>query len=496
MAIKTLVESLRAIPADQLRDAGTKLAQEHVVYPNDWEDGETELHQAIWQETKGYNLRLSAFPKKSLLETMPLLTSLLERTCGIQFTPGTFEVNTEVYWSKESFVKEHDFGSLNKINLRGSFYACDPTKTRIGCSGTSHELEVELKGMSMQISAKGDYSALLPRIISELKPQFATIRLSADDAQRWLNKTGGLRKWALKRTLQPKKRNYLALQMDGGVSFNEKEEIETTIDASRLPACADAIGKPLINEVTGEKTFLISLTRRFWRKSQILPALQNVVRIIDDLKTQTVFDHPLITIAQAKEMLDKEIDLVSKSYEHLFFLGGNTHRVRGPLVKRLAQEYFGDNTILLQFEEMDAPQYLTFLKSRGFNYSNKMKKEDEPPYILKEMYLLQFFRQSYAKDPRNLVERFRRHYVNSAPTVKITGKAETDAARVTNLSLPTQALLSGFTLKERPSQGDNEVSITPYREDQVHFWVRVSLNSCKLLDLQEEVCKRMGVTCY
>lgn len=495
MAIKTLVESLRALPADQLRDAGAKLAQEHVVYPNDWEDGETELHQAVWRETKGYNLRLSAFPKKALSETTPLLVSLLERTRGMQFAPGTFEVDAEVYWPTEAFVQEHDLGGLTEVRLRGSFYACDPTKVRIGFPGRSHELEVELKGKSMQISAKGDYSALLPRIISELKPQFATIRLSASDAQRWLNKTSGLRKWLLKRTLQPKKRNYLALQMGGGISFDEKEEIETTIATSALSACADAIGKPLINEVTGEQTFVVSLTKVFLRRSQILPTLQNVVRIIGELKTRTVFDYPLLTTSQSKEMLEKEIDLVSKSYEHLFFFGMNTHIVRGPLVKRLAREHFGDD-ILVPFDAMNAQQYLAFLQNQGFNYGVEVEEKHEPPYILKEMYLLQFFRQSYANDPRDSVERFRQYYVNSAPTVKITGKAETDAVRATNLSLPTQALLSGFSLKERSRQGDNEVAITRHGEDKVHFWVRISLDSCKLLDLQEEVCKRMGVVCY
>lgn len=498
MSLKMLVESLRAIPAKEIRNVGTKLARERVVYPPKWEDGKTQVHQAIWRKTKGYNLRLRAFLKKTPSETTLLLTTLLDQVRGMQFTPGTFKVNTEVYWPTEAFLQERDLGDLTEVRVRGSFYACDPAKVRIGFPGNSHELEVELKDKSLQISAQGDYSALLPRLINELKPQFATIRLSASDAQCWLNKTKGFWKRRLKRALQPKKQTHLALQMGGGISFVEKEEIETTIATSMLSACAEGIGKPLINEVTGEQSFVVKLTKVLSRKSQILPMLQSVVQIIGDLKTRTVFDYPLLTTSQAKEMLEKEIDdIVSRSYEDWSFFGTNTHMVRGPLVKRLVREHFGfDDDILVHFEEMDAPQYLAFLQNRGFKYDGEMEKKLEPPYILKEMYLLQFFRQSYANDPCDSVERFRCWYVNSAPTVKITGKAESDASRITSLSLPAQALLSGFSLEECSRQGDNEVAISPHSENRVHFWIRISLDSCRLLNLQEKVCKIMGVVCY
>lgn len=495
MTIKTLVESLKAIPADQLRDAGKKLAQERVVYPTDWEYVNIELYQADRRETKRCELWLSAFLKKTLSETTPLLASLLERTRSMQFVPGEFKVGVDVYWPTEVFVQEHDLGSLTEVSVQSSFYTCDPTKGRIGFYRRSHKLKVELEGKRMQISAEGDYSALLPRIISELKPQNATIRLSASDAQRWINKTRGLRKWVLKCALQPQKRNYLSLQMDGGISFDEKEEIETTIATSALSECSEAIGKPLINEATGEQTFVVSLTKLFFWRSQILPTLQSVVRIIGELKTRAVFDHPLLTTSQAKEMLEKEIDLVSKSYEHPFFFGMNTQEVRGQLVKLLAQEHFGDD-IIVPFDDMDAPQYLAFLQSRGFNYDGETEKRHKTPYVLKEMYLLQFFRQSYTKDPRDSVEQFRQYYVNSAPTVEITGKAKADAVRVASLSLPTQALLSGFSLMERSYQDSNEISITRRGKDNVYLRVIVSLDSLKLLDLQEEVCKKMGVVCY
>ena len=499
MSLRTLVESLQAIPADELKRAGAKLAEKRVVYPADCEDGEVELRQLTkrGKDTKDSLLCLRGSLKKTLSETAPLLDNLFEQTRSLKLAPRAFEVDLGMYWPTATFTQEQDLGDLTEVNVFSSFDARDPTKTRIGFPYKGHHLDVELKGRSMQISTKGDYSALLPRIISELKPQLATIRLSASDAQRWLNKTKGrFRKWLLKRALKPKKRNYIALQIGGGVSFDEKEEIETTITASMLSACADAIGKPLINEVTGKQTFVVSLTKLFLWKSQILPALQSVVRIIGELKTKTIFDYPLLTISQAKEMLDKEIDLVRQSYEQFLFFGQNTHMMRGPLVKRLAQEHFGDN-IVVPFDEMDAPQYLAFLQSRGFDYTYETNERNESPYILKEMYLLRFFRQSFTKDPRNSIEQFRRFYINPAPMMWIRGSGiRTDAARIANVSLPTQALLWEFGIKGHSSIRDDLVNITRISNNLVNFQIGILLDSYKLLDLQDEVCKSMGVVCY
>ncbi len=497
MSLRTLVESLRSISPDELRG----FRQEQIVsrevagrvnYPPDWENVGIELHRASGGAT-GCNLRLSGDGKPSE-ELTPLLTTLLDRSRRQRFEPGAFEVETEVEWPVEAFSQEFDLADLTRVEVRSSFWTCDTTKVRIGFPSQRHELKIELAGRRMTITASGDYSSLLPRLIAALKPQIATIRLSEADAKRWLSKTRGLQKWVLGKQLQPQRRTVLSLEVGGGPSFSEQDDIEVSVSTRLLSACAEAIGRPIINEVTGEETFLVNLTRLFTRPGQILPALQAAVQIIGELETQTVFGHPMLTTEGAKELLEKEITLIQRSYQEWCMFGLNTHLIRGPVVKRLVREHFGDD-ILVPFDEMDPPSYLAFLKSRGFVYNGALDKKHDPPYQLKEQYLLAFFVQSFASDPRDSIERFRQSYVNAPPRLEITGVAKQDASRMAKLSLPARALLTGFSLRERSRQGDNEMIVRRDYRDQVHFWARVSLDSCRLLDLQEEACQRLGVTC-
>ena len=506
MPLKDLVTSLQTVPSDKIRDIGTKIADERVIYPSDWRDGETDVKGSYRKgdihrkddEQRAFDLKLSAFFQRDISVTAPLLTDLMKQVQGLQFEQKTFEVETGVYWPEGAFTQECNLGDLTEVRVRSSFYAHDPTKVRIGFPGQSHEISFELNGKTLQISATGDYSTLLPKVITELKPQFATIRISPEDAKRWLSKTKGWRKKLLERVLKPQKRNYLGIQMGGGISFDEKNEIEVMVVTSALPGCAEAIGKPLINEVTGEQSFVVNLTKTFLRQSSALPALQKTLEIIGALNTQTVFGHPLLTTAKAKEMLDKEVDLVSRSYGSMFFFGANTHKVRRPVVLRLVREHFGDE-IVRPFEAMSPKDYLEFLRSLGFKYNNELDEKKEYPHVLKERYLFQFFTQSYAKDPSKSVEKYRQSYVNSSPKVEVTGKVRrVDASRISKLSLPEKSILMGFALKPAigSEQGYDEISITrllPHSD--IHFWLRLSLDSCKLVDIQEEVCKKWGVVC-
>lgn len=505
MSLKDLVTSLQTVPSDKIRDMGTQIANERVIYPSDWRSGETDVKGSYRkgdihkkEEERAFDLKLSAFFQRDISATTPLLTELMNKVQGLHFDPKAYEVDAELYWPEEVFTQEGNLGDLTEVRVRGSFFAHDPTKVRIGFPGQTHEIEFKLEGKTLQISASGDYSSLLPKVITELKPQFATIRISPEDAKRWLSKTKGWRKKLLERALKPQKHNYIGIQMGGGISFDEKNEIELTVTASALPGCSEAIGKPLINEVTGEQSFIVGLTKTFLRRSSALSALQKAIQIIGELNTQTVFDHPLLTTAQAKEMLDKEIDLINRSYGSIFFFGANTHQVRRPVILRLARERFGDEAVRA-FETMSPADYLEFLKNLGFVYNNEIDEEKEYSHTLNERYLFQFFMQSYAKDPNKSVEKYRQYCVNLKPKVEAWGKVRRmDASRVSKLSLPTKSVLMGFALKPAigSEAGYDEISITrllPHSD--IHFWVRLSLDSCRLVDLQEEVCNKWGVVC-
>ncbi len=502
MSLRDLVTSLQTVPSDKIRDTGTDMANERVIYPSDWRNAKTEVRGSYRKNDKedsAFDLNLSAYSKRDISATAPLLTELMKRVQGLPFEQKTFETETGVYWPGGAFAQESNLGDLTEVRVRSSFHVCDPTKVRIGFPGRTHEISFELEGKTLQISATGDYSALLPKVIAELKPQFTTIRISSKDAERWLSKTKGWRKKLLEKALRPQARNYIGLSMGGGISLDQKNEIELMIATSALPHCAEAIGKPLINEVIGQQSFVVNLTKTFLRKSSVLPALQKTLQITGGLNTQTLFEHPLLTTAQAKEMLDKEIDLVNRSYKDMFLFGMNTHIVRRPVELRLVREHFGDE-VIEPFDSMSPKDYLEFLKSHGFDYNNELDEKKEYPHMLKERYLFQFFTQSYAKDPGKSVEKYRQSSVNASPKVEVTGKARrVDASRVSKLVLPTKSILMGFAIKpeDGSQQGYNEISISrllPYTD--IHFWIRLSLDSsCKLLDLQEEVCKKWGVAC-
>lgn len=490
MGLKTLLDSIRQVPREDLWKVGINLVEKGVAYPPGWEDCKTEIYGATWRGPAEYNLQLSGSVKKPLGEVAPLLTALLNQARGLHFAPGAFYVNADVQWSVENFVQESGLADLMEVRLSSSFYACDPTKVRIGFVGKTHGLEVELKAKSLKVSAKGDYCTLIPRIIAEIKPQFATIRLSHADAQRLLGKLKGLRKWLMKRALQPEKRNYMALQMGGGISFNENEEIEVMVAASALPEYAEAIGKPLINQVTGEQTFVVNLTKEFLWKQRVLPTLHTLIRIIDHLEPSTLFGHPLLTVTDAKVLLEQEISTVTRYYENLSY----TPKFCGSLVKTLAREHFGDD-VLAPFDSLQVSEYLAFLQARGFMYEPRTEQDFHQPHLLKEKYLLCFFLQSYKNNPRDSVEQFRKWYVNSAPNLSITGETESDASRLAELSLPTQPLLTGFSVSERVMHGGDEVSIKHFSNKENRFLVCTPLESCQLLDLQDYACQIMGVDC-
>lgn len=215
MSLIGLVTSLQTVPSDKIRDMGTKIADERVIYPSDWRNGETDVKGSYRKgdiykkddEQRAFDLKMSAFFQRDISVTAPLLTDLMKKVQALQFEQKSFEVETGVYWPEGAFAEEYNLGDLTEVRVRGSFYAHDPTKVRIGFPGQSHEINFELNGKTLQVSAIGDYSALLPRVIAELKPQFATIRISAEDAKRWLGKMKGWRKKLLERALKPQRRN-------------------------------------------------------------------------------------------------------------------------------------------------------------------------------------------------------------------------------------------------------------------------------------------------
>lgn len=477
----------------EIEDDLEKIIFDRIIYPSDWDDLKMEIGYVSRRKPIGYYLILSAFPEIAQEKILPLLTALLADSSKKQFRKETFEFKANVYWPADLFANEINLEDITNVDIRGSFYTHDPTKARIGFQGRSHKLEARLNGHELVISAEGDYNSLLESVIKEVKPQFATVRFSRTDAETLIGCVRGIRKRLLEKRFKPEKRTHVNIEMNTGVAgFGEQEIIEVTVPIKNLVEYSKILGKPLTGKSNGE-TFIVNLTKRYLLRRSILSDLKKVVYILSNLKTSTVFNRSLLTVSQAEELLNEEIDIISKSYENPFLFGMNTHLQRGPLVKRLAEEHFGKE-ILESFNEMEPNQYLTFLKEQGFNYKGELDRGHEPDYILKEKYLLSSFKQSYRSNSSRSMMNFRKWYSNAQPKIKITGSIKSDASRIPKLSLPSYATLTGFELGERTRKDENEISITREHDETIHFWVRVSLDSSgHLLDLQEKACETLGV---
>lgn len=493
MSFKCLIDTLRRMPEKELHETGKELVLDTVLIPSGTETADAEIHKAIWRKPEGINLRIDATIPMNMEQFGPVVCEFFDHLRKQTFTPGMYEVGAECKWQGEDFLKEVSLGSTSRLRISGSFYTHNPKKVRIGGNYRSQEIVLECEGRKLTITASEGYRYLLPTMINAIKPQFAIVRLSPEDANRLLAKAKGpIWRRRLKRALVPKKRTYMKLGV-GSFGFETAEEIEITIPTAFLEKFAEGIGKSLLLGGTEGGSYVVSLAKFFWRGSSVLPTLQKAVRLISEFRTETLFDHPLLTEAQAKELLEKEIDLISKSYENFLFFGVGTRRLRTPVARQLASEHFGEG-ILSDLDGMDLPRFLDHLKSLGYLDNVVEKEMHEHEGTVKERHLFRFFEQSYAKDPRNSIELFRRWYVNPAPTVSITGRvSHLDASLTSKISLPSRASLIEVGLKQCDRQGDNEL-VVEHRIDNAKIWLRISLDSGNLIDLQEEYCRKLGIT--
>ena len=518
MSLRDLVELLRTkIPSDghfggaDKRMAVEELAAESTIFPPNSQLEKISLLPGY--KDNPYYLSFTGYFEKAFLEVIPLINALFEQMCKKELLPKTLKARIYPCWPTEVFDREVDIGDF-KVEIRGYFHDLDSTKMRIGCHGKSSILDAKLEGNNLKISAEGEYSALLPRLINEINPESATIRLSKDDAQRWIKKVSWLKRPALKMLLRPEKKTFVVFQ-GGGISFGEVDIIEVDIPVFLLPACAEAIGKPLINEGNAKGSFIVNLTKVFSQRNQILPALQNVVRALGEFETRTLFNYSLLTTSRAKRMLEKEIGLLDRVFQENRFSLERSYWQWLPLVRRLAREYFGERSDvitlidkplpgfekkaktgdLMWWEKTSPAEYLAFLRGFGFEYIGHLKEEDLVGYMLKEVYLFEFFRQSYAENPDRSVEKFRQWYVNPAPTINIAGDMEADASVISKISLPSQAFLSGLSIWQERDQGDSRLSIWDSSREETRLEIGAPLGPSEsiLLDLQNDICEKMGI---
>jgi len=475
-----------------------------------------------------YHLRVSGFVQSTLDELQPILDEVFLRAKGLRLKPGQVRAEYRVLWTPEAFQDERRLTGLffDDAQVRSSLYTCDPTKTRIGMPGQRHEIKAVTNANIMTITASGLYRNELRGMINRFHPQYIKLNLTKDDTERLLrdarkSNRGSKSLSRLEAVLQPQSRYTMSLSIGGGIGFGTQDVIEFAIPASLLQNYENAIGKSLVGtNGNGGVTELIKIySIRGIFTGERLKDLQTLARDIPQIDLGLLYNHPVLTLDAAKKMLDKEIEIITKGYENHFFFGMNSHMMRGGLVKRLAFQHFGDE-VLAGFDSLSVNDYVNFLKTRGYvepsaesvesestrqiyaraRAEGKMEERafaSEPDYIAKERHLLEFFRQSYGRDPRESVQRFREFYQNTAPQMNIFAiSKENDASRLRKLKLPSKSRLYSFGLSEDVKAtyyNDLSIDRTLPNSDSVHFFSRTSVDSPRFLHLQEYACAQMGI---
>ena len=508
MTLTTLIQKLSEMRSTADCAQMQEIATKTIILPGDFEQGEIEVKNLNFGN-KGssplYHLLIASYPKRSIEDVQPIIDELSARAKRLSIGRGIMDVERKFFWTPEDFLREKKLTGLfmGGVDVSAIAYEADPSKVRIGMNAKTHHFEAEANANQLTIKATGNYRPRLGQVLTTIKPQLATLRVSKEDAQRaltYLEREGSMKLRAmLQKALKPEKKSVIRLSMGGGIGFGEEDVIELKLFTRLLPQFEKLVGKPLLRDGENDQTRVIALTRVYGlidlMRGKQLVDLQGLASLVQDADIGIPFDHPVLTLKGAQELLEQEIQIAKDSYKMWFYFGPNTHLARGPIVKRLAADHFGVG-ILQSFDKLSAEEYSTFLQQQGYAQE---RVEQEPAYITKEKHLLAFFLQSCARDPKASIEAYRNWYVYRRPIVEIVGApGRIDGSRIRTLRSPSKAKMYGFGVKEQmnaPTGLSNDACISRTRpsSDGIQFWCRTSLDSPLLLPLQEYLCDAAGI---
>ncbi len=491
-----------------------QIIEERTVFPKGFENPDFKSENMNSGMDMGdfplYHVCFSAFYKQSVRDTQPILDKFFKMAGYLRFEKGYAEAKYSLFWTPEEFQDEIKLKSLffNEITLKSRAYSCDPTKVRIGMWKQSHEIEATTKANIMKLKADGNYRKQLERLVKELNIQYAKVNLSREDAERLLraNKNKPIGKYfvrELERILQPKKRQTIVFSFPGIVNFDEQDIIELSIGTKYLPQCEEDIGKSLVDVPAKQESRVTEFIKYYWLRGLLrgerLSDLQVLARDITQMDLGIMYNHPVLTNEDARKLLEKETEIISNGYTNeLFGLGINSHLWMGGVVKNLASDHFGAE-IIERFDKTSKEEGIKILISLGYIPSGDFNGLD---YIAKERHLLECFKQSYAKSPRDSIQNFRNCYKNHEPEMEIfTEEIKKDVTGLRRARLPSRAKLNSLGISKKIGLGkqgnlhwnDLCLSRTLPSCDKSRFYLRASLDSPILLELQENVCREIGI---
>ncbi len=513
MELSALVNDLKlqSGSSDLSREQEEKLLDGRIILPNDARGSEVKFQRHNYGDRGSdplYQLLGSMLLGRSIDQVEPIVNELFNRAKELQLPHGVANAQYDLFWSAQDFQEEKKLPDFvtSEITIRGGTYAVDPTKVRIGFPGQRHDIKAEMATNKLSLSAQGSYRGELEHFARELNPQFANLRLSKDDAQRLLKSVESNSRAkrfvpSLREALKPQE--YVSISFGlGGHSVGSRDIIKITVATKELDLLRQAIGKPLLNGPQKEETRVEELIKTYGPidllRGRRLHDLQYLARSIPQIDLGIVYGSPVVTLDQARELLEKEIEIMTKGYGSTFGLGLNSHLWMGGVVKSLATEHF-DKAIVDRFDELRISDYVDLLKSQGY-IPEKDVNQNEPQtgreIIAKEMHLFDFFKQSYSKDPRASVEKYRARYTNHKPDLEIYASGDIDSLELRAIILPPRSRLTSFGIKQPlGSLHNNALKISRLlpSSEEVHFFSTTSVGNPIFLGLQEYAYREMGV---
>lgn len=502
---KILPKNLLSMQTDDRRAVASR-----VIFSGDWEKQEQTtllsndpvVIDGLYEKK---SLRLCGHfgRKRETTEILNFISALLFESKQMIFGPLDFKAKVTVWWKKvEDFFQETDMADLSAINVKAVFYSEDPTRPRFGLTQKEHRFEAQLSrlplGMKkLVVTAQGDYAPILQKKAEGS----VTISLSPADTERLLKASGGMSRKLLEAALKPQKKRVCRFNSESGMMEEGWiEEITLLISASRLPYYEGVLGRklPVNSQVGNKRSSIARITRIFWRTSTALSAMKELIGQLDCLETTTVFDRPIITLAGAKAFLDQLMAAIEETCVSGRMFYGVANRQLRLFALKQAEEQFGKDVVTKR-EDMEERQYVEFLEELGF-IKGVQAEEGSLDFNFKEKNLFLFLLQSYRANPEKLVARYRELYVNKPPKTLIWGEAVLDASKLKRLQLPSQAKVSGLSLRRISGTGESEELIVqnelPFKEDDFSFWARIPIEpeGAPLLELQNYACEALGIT--
>jgi len=514
MGLSVLLSDLKAIISDGelFPEQIDEWLYDKITFPSDFYNVELEVEDMNFSdEDPLLHLLISGYSRKSLDEVQPVLDNCFRKAESLRLKKGVADVKYGLFWTPEAFQGERNITGLyfDDVTVDSSLYTVDPTKLRLGIYGNSHKIDMHANQNKMSLTATGKYLSQLEDLGKSFGFQFAKLNIASDDAEKLLEayrSDDNLIKYFGKnfeKKLQPKQMSTMSISLGSGMFFGSKDVIELAVPVKSLWKYVEVLEKSLYGAQTEDETHVVELTKNYGffdiLKGNILSDLRKFAAEVPAIDLDILYDKPMLTDEQAKILLDNEIKIISDYYKVPSFLILDNNDLWKNQVKRLAREHFGDNTLKV-FDNLTAKQYLDFLEDEGYKYPESLRDDsDNMNNISKEMHLFEYFKQSYAEDTRESIQKLKEYYKNSRPQMYISAKSrDNDASKIKKIKFPRKARLFSFDILEHmnsatPYSNDLSISRILVGSSDIHFSSRVSLDSPDLLQLQDYACKEIGI---